>query len=213
MCSPFSPSAPQAPTCASGLERHCPAPQREGPVQGAAFSWPPLEGTEAPAGLPAYFTLPAPGCLRLQETKQQRQEGLAPGACPLPGMWLWYQLLGVRTGAQLSTGLLPVRGLTAQTQQRRWLPGAAPSPGPVSASVARGVFGARPARFMITSVCLLVRCQLPSGTCVQLAHQTAYSGRSTVLPAQDSLGQNCKQSLDLSVREKPQTTYVGMATL
>lgn len=73
-------------------------PGGRGPVQGAAFSWPPLEGMEAPAGLPAHaglpFTLPAPAALGFRRPSSRGRKALAPRAWPLPGIWIWCQLLG-----------------------------------------------------------------------------------------------------------------------
>lgn len=168
----------------------------------------PWEGTEAPLGFLLTSPFLPPAALdRLQETKQQRQEGLGPrGLSPSWHVALVPAARGVRTGAQLWTELLPVRGsllrlssASGSLEQHQALglcrpqfQGAYLGPG-------------RPGSWSLL-FCLLVRCQLPSATCVQLAHQTVYSGRSTAPSSEDSLGQNWRQSLDLSAREKPQTT-------
>lgn len=195
-------------------------PGGRGPVQGAAFSWPPLEGMEAPAGLPAHVG-PAlhpscPGCLRLQETKQQRQEGLGPqGLAPTWHMDLVPAAQGVRTGAQLPTGLLPIPGAHCSDSAAPLAPWSYTKPRAFVVLRCKGHIGGQAGQvhdhFCFAFLSPASSLQRPESS---WPNQTVYSGRSTALPAPRTVwARTGSRALTCTGGESPRPHDVGVATL
>lgn len=148
-------------------------------------------GMGAPAGflltLGLPFTLPAPGCLWLQETKQPRQKGLGPRG-PIPYLVCGFVPAAGGWGKDRSpavTGLLPVPGAHCSDSAAPLAPWSYNRPRACVVLSCKGHIWIQASQvhdhfcfaFLSAAGCL----QKPESS---WPNQIVHSGRSTVLPAQ-----------------------------